>query len=337
MAKDPVQGGTGVLLRWKAVFNPGASAQLQYSLDGNAWQSISANADLSKNYFRWNVPDTFSTALVRMTIGGNTYTTDTFVISKLFATQVGFNCPDSFLFYWNRPKGVSSFRIYKLGSKFLEPVTVTNDTFYLAAKATAGSQHFTVAPILNNKEGIKVYTFDYTSQGVACYFKNFLAMLSGDHVNMVAELGSLYNVKRVTAQKLVDNQFKDISFTDNPTLQLSFQDAEPHQGVNTYRLALLLANGRIIYSSTEVAYYLNNTDYIIYPNPVRAGSTFRIQQKEPEEIRILLYDATGRLVKNGTYSDIVNPVNIAGLQKGLYVVVIEKEGVRVFRGKVIIN
>lgn len=338
MKKDPVQGGTGVLLRWKAVFNTNPPAQLQYSLDGNTWQNISTNPDLSRNYFRWNVPDTFSTAFLRMTIGGNTYVTDTFVISKLFGTAVGFNCPDSFLFYWNRPKGVDSFRIYKLGSKFLEPVTITTDTFYLGSKATAGSQHFTVAPILNNQDGIKAYTFDYTSQGVECYFKSFLALLSGNLVNLDAELGSLYNVKRITAQKLVGNQFKDLSFIDNPAaLQLHFEDAQPHQGVNTYRLALLLADGRIIYSHTEVVFYLNNTDYLIYPNPVRAGSTFKIQQREPEEIRILVYDATGRLIKNGTYSDVVNPVNIAGLQKGLYVVAIEKEGVRVFRGKVIIN
>jgi hypothetical protein len=338
MMRDPVQAATGVLLRWQADVSSGTTGQLKYSLDGINWPVISNNIDLSKNYFRWIAPDTFSTAQLVMTIGGNSFLTDTFVISKPLATQVGFNCADSFLFYWNRPTGVSSFQVYKLGSRFLEPVTVTSDTFYLGAKSTAGSNHFTVAPVVNDRNGIKAYTFNYTSQGVGCYFRTFLAQLNANKVDLLLELASLYRVQKLTVQKLSGNTVTDIQSINNPNLlEYTFIDPAPQQGVNSYRVALQLADGRIIYSSTEVVYYLINTDYLIYPNPVRAGRTFRVQQKEPADIRILLYDAAGRMVKNGTYADLVNPVNIAGLQKGLYVVVVEKEGVRVFRGKLIIN
>lgn len=338
MMHDPVQAATGVLLRWKADVSSGATGQLRYSIDGINWTTISNNIDLGKNYFRWTAPDTFATAQLVMTIGGNSFLTDTFAISKPLTAQVGFNCADSFLFYWNRPKGVSAFQVYKLKSKLLEPVTITSDTFYLAAKAAAGSNHFTVAPVLDDRQGIKAYTFDYTSQGVGCYFRTFLAQLNVNKVDLLLELASVYRVKKLTVQKLSGNAVTDIQSLNDPALlEYSFVDPAPQQGVNTYRVALQLADGRTIYSSTEVAYYLINTDYLIYPNPVRAGSTFRVQQKEPADIRILLYDAAGRMVNNGTYADLVNPVNIAGLQKGLYVVVVEKEGVRVFRGKVVIN
>lgn len=339
MENDPVQSASGVLLRWKkSHFSAGATGLLRYSIDGANWQTIATNIDLNKNYFRWNTPDTFSTAQLIMTIGSNSYITDTFMISKPLTARVGFNCADSFLLYWNRPKGVSNFRVYRLGSRFLEPVTITGDTFYLAAKSTAGSNHFTVTPLVNSKEGIKSFTFNYNTQGVGCYFKSFLAVLNVNKTELLLELASLYRVKKLTVQKLSGNAFTDIQFINDPALlQYNFTDPAPQQGVNTYRVALQLADGRIIYSSTEVVYYLNNTEYLIYPNPVRAGRTFRVQQKEPADIRILLFDATGRLVKNDVYADIINPVNIAGLQKGLYIVAIEKEGKRVFRGKVVIN
>jgi len=118
---------------------------------------------------------------------------------------------------------------------------------------------------------------------------------------------------------------------------LGYSDLALKQGVNTYRVALQLADGSIIYSQNEIVYFLGNTDYIIYPNPVRADNVFKIQQKQPDEIRVMIYDATGRLVKDGMYSDVVNPVNTAGLQAGLYVVVIVKDGAKVYRGKVIIR
>jgi hypothetical protein len=336
MPADPIEAGTRVLLRWKGVFSTSTLAQLQYTLDGANWQTISTNINANTNYFRWSAPDTFSTAMLRMTVGPNSYTTDTFVISKLINTHVGFNCPDSFLFSWNRPKGVSSFRVYRLGSKFLEPVTVTNDTFFIAAKNASSSMHYTVAPVIKSKEGMRAYTFDYTSQGVGCYFKSFLALLNGSKADLFLELGSLYNVKKLTLQKLSGNSFADIQ-TLPLALLSNYTDATLSQGVNTYRVALQLADGRIIYSNNEIVYFLNNTDYLVYPNPVHSGNTFRIQQKEPVEIRVLMHDATGRLVKDEIYSDLVNPVNIAGLQKGLYVITIVKDGANVFRGKVIIN
>jgi len=331
MPADPVEAGTGVQLRWKGTFNTGTTAQLQYTLDGSNWQNISSNIDPNKNYFRWNAPDTFSTAQLRMAVNANNYITDTFVISKLIGTRVGFNCPDSFLFSWSRPKGVNSFRVYKLGSKFLEPVTVTNDTFYIAAKTD--SKHYTVAPVIKGREGMKAYTFDYTAQGVSCYFKSFLAVLNGSSADLSIELGSLYNVKKITLQKLNRNAFIDVPLA----LLSSYTDVALSQGVNAYRVVLQLADGRTIYSTTETVFFLNNTDYLIYPNPVHAGSTFRIQQKEPDEIRVLVHDVTGRLVLDGVYSDVMNRVNVAGLPKGLYVVTVVKEGVKVFRGKLVIN
>lgn len=338
MSADPVTGGATEMARWHSTFGPGTTGTLQYSLPNGNWQTVANHVDLSKNYLPWNAPDTFSKALLRMIIAGNNHETDTFIISKLIGTEVGFNCPDSFLFYWQSVPGATAYRIYHRGSKFLEPLTTTADTFYIASKNTASSKQFTVAPVIHNREGYKTYSFDYTTQGVECYFRSFLANLNGDQAMIQLQLGSLYRVQRIVLQKFNGNDFHAIQTIDQPTdLQSNFADAALRQGVNRYRVALHLQDGKIIYSSIETVYYLPTTiPYLIYPNPATVIGGFRILQQQPDLIRVLMHDATGRLVKDEQYQDLSVTVSTFALKPGLYFVTVVKDGQKVFRGKVII-
>lgn len=338
VSQDPVTAGTGVLLRFNSTFNT-TSGQLQYSLADGNWQTISANADLTRKYFRWNAPDTFSVALLRMIITGITYTSDTFVLSKRISTQVGFNCADSFLFYWKRPPGVSSFRVYKVGNKFLEPVTITSDTFYVNAASAVNSKQFTVTPLLKNREGIKAYAFDYTTQGTSCYFKIFLAELLTNKGRLLLEIGTLYNISNIVVQKLSGNNFQAIQTITNPAnTQYIFDDASLQPGANIYRIALQLKDGRTIYSGTEVVYYTGDLDYLVYPNPSGVTTGFKILQKDAGKvIQVLLHDVAGRLVKNEEHTDLINNVSTINLQKGLYVITILKDGKKVFTGKIVLQ
>jgi hypothetical protein len=56
------------------------------------------------------------------------------------------------LFYWNKLPGIANYRVYKLGSKYLEPITVTSDSFLVLAKTTNPSLHYAVAPIIATKK-----------------------------------------------------------------------------------------------------------------------------------------------------------------------------------------
>lgn len=337
MSQDPVTAGTGVLLRFNSSFNT-PSAVLQYSpADGN-WQTITSNADLSTKYFRWNAPDTFSTALVRMVVNGTPYVSDTFVLSKRIATQVGFNCPDSFLFYWNRVRGVSNFRVYKLSNKFLEPAAATTDTFYINAPGAVNAKYFTVAPLVNNREGMRSYAFDYSTQGTACYFKSFLALPSGNKAQLSFELGTLYNVRNIIVQKFSGGSFSAIQTIANPTtLQYLADDASLLQGANIYRIALQLQDGRMIYSNPEAVYFTGKVEYVVFPNPAKVSGGFKLLQKDAEAIRVLMHDATGRLLKDEMHTDLVNKVSTINLQKGLYIVTILKAGKKVFMGKIVLQ
>jgi hypothetical protein len=340
MPKDAVTGGTTAKLRFNSTINFASKGSFEYSFGDGNWHPIAADVELSKGYCLWNVPDTFSIALVRMVPKDRTvrYETDTFVISKRINTSVGINCPDSFMFNWNRPPGVSTFRVYKVGDKFLEPVATTTDTFYMTATGAVNSKQFTVVPVIKNREGIKSYAFDYTTQGTGCRFRSFLARLDVNRAELKFELGSLYDVGKIIVQKLSGNSFQDIQTINNPTqLQYTTYDQNLQQGANIYRVALQSNNGRIIYSNTEIVYFTGNGNYLIYPNPSAAVTGFKILQRDAEEIRVLLHDAAGRIVKDERHASLINSVSTINLQKGLYVITILKEGEKVFTGKVVLQ
>src|SRR5204862_2440041 len=122
--------------------------------------------------------------------------------------------------------GITNYTVYKLGSKYLEPITVTSDSFMLLAKTTNPSLHYAVAPIIGNKEVVKSYTFNYTTQGVECYFRSFLALLVDKSAQLTGSLGTLYNINKVVLEKFYGTEYIPLQQIVNPSLLvLSFTDA----------------------------------------------------------------------------------------------------------------
>ena len=139
-------------------------------------------------------------------------------------------------------------------------------------------------------------------------------------------------------QKLSGNTFQTIQTINNPsTVLFDLIDGSLAQGVNTYRAAIQLQDGRIIYSNTDVVYYLATTGYLLYPNPAPVYGGFKILQQQPDIIRVLMHDATGRLVKDEMQQGIVMTITTFGLQRGLYFVTILQEDKKVFKGKIVIG
>src|SRR4030095_5602052 len=187
-------------IRWYSSFSV-TNGILEYTINGTTWQQIQNPIDLNTGHYYWNVPSMTSTAQLRMIIGSNIFLSDTFTIANRTTTGVGFNCPDSFLIYWNKLPTVSNYRIYKLGDKFLEPLTMTADSFLIIARANNPSLHYAAAPIIGSKEGVKSYTINYSIQGVECYIRSFLAFLNGNTTQLTLSVGSLYNVNKIVFEK----------------------------------------------------------------------------------------------------------------------------------------
>jgi type IX secretion system substrate protein len=81
---------------------------------------------------------------------------------------------------------------------------------------------------------------------------------------------------------------------------------------------------------------IDNRDITLSPNP--AGSFVRLQNFEPDlgrEYQMVIADVAGRIVKRVPLTS--NEVDISGLQNGMFIVSIQREGKRIFTSKLIVN
>ncbi|WP_166437060.1 S8 family peptidase [Niastella caeni] len=336
---DYVKGGENNLVRWSSSFNTNTGL-LQYSVNkGVSWQTINNATPLAAGSAYWPAPDTFQTALLRMTINGQTFTSDTFTISSVLPLMVGFNCPDSAMIYWDKVPGVNNYTVYRLGEKYLQPLLTSADTS-LIIRQPGNLLWYTVAPVIGNRHGLKAYTINYQTQGVDCYLKSFLVDLEDENTGLLtAEIGTAYNVKSISFEKLTGKGYQLLQ-AFQPVTSLSFQlnDKNLADGVNTYRVKIELTNGKIIYSDPQSIYYFLTTRYIIFPNPVKATSTLWVLTKEePQNTHLLLYNTMGQKVLQYRLTQTAESIPLPGLKSGIYFILIQKNGKKDYSGKVMIQ
>ncbi|MES2774156.1 MAG: S8 family serine peptidase [Bacteroidota bacterium] len=318
-AIDNLTAGATNTIRWESSF-PDGFGQLEYSLNGTNWQLINTLTDLKKASYKWLVPDTFSIALLRMKVGAQVFVSDTFTISKRMVTAVGLNCPDSFLFYWPKVSGITRYQVFRLVNSYLQPILTTTDTAIIISKSMSPSLHYTVAPVIGNKTGVKSFTFNYSTQGIDCYFKSFFAQLnSSNTVLLDLELGSNYRIKKMDWQKLSGGNFQTLQ-TVSPvnSLQFSYTDRTLFKGINTYRVKIELENGQIIYSHEESVNFLQDAEYIIFPNPVSQNGLLHMLTKDPDSRTIEIYNMMGVKIFEKKTNDVLTSFAINRLNKGLY-------------------
>jgi len=313
------------ILRWESGYS-NVTGQLEYSLNnGNTWQPIDNSVDLTKGYYKWFPPDSFITARLRMNFASQNFISDTFTISKRFDVHVGFNCPDSFMLYWNKIPGVSDYRVYRVGDKYMEPLLITNDTAVILAKQTNTSLHYAVAPLLSNKTGVRSYGYNYTTQGVGCYVRTFLGQLINNAARLDLELGTTYNVKSITWQKLTLNGYVSLQTLNIISgLNFSYIDNLLAHGLNIYRVKIELLDGRIIYSETATVYFANEP-YFIYPNPVAQYQDVTLISNTPDIAQLQLFNSIGMKLFEKTLNDWSNTIPTGKLSKGIYLLRIIKD------------
>jgi len=308
------------VVRWKSSFS-GAAGNLEFSIDdGKNWQTIQNTLDLTAGHYKWDGPSLTGTAQLRMTIGSKQFISDTFTLSQRISTGVGFNCPDSFLIYWNKIQDVNDYRIFKLGNKYLEPFLVTADSLLILDKHANPSLYYAVAPLINNREGVKSYTFNYTTQGVECYIRSFLALLVDNTVQLDLTLGTLYNVNRITLEKNDGANYIQLQQLTSPAdLKMSFSDTRLKKGLNIYRIKLALNNGTVIYSQPETVYYFSGSVFIVYPNPARQDQPIHILSADTlQNTKLQVLNTLGQKVYELAIDDENLQIPAGRLSKGLY-------------------
>lgn len=337
---DYVKGGEANLLRWSSTFST-TTGLLEYSVDkGTSWKTVNNAATLATGNVYWQAPDTYSTALLRMTINGQTFISDTFTISTPPGIQVGFNCEDSALLFWNKLPGIKSYTVYRLGDKYLQPLVTSADTSFIV-RAPGDKLWYTIAPVINgNYQGMKAYTINFRTQGVDCYLRSFFADLQNGNMGwLTASIGTMLNVKSITFEKLVNRQWQALQ-TTQPVTTLNFElgDNNLTDGVNTYRVKIGLTNGLFITSEPQSIYYFLTTRYIIFPNPARTNSTLTVLMKdEPQNAYLQLFNSLGQKVLQQRLTQTAESIPLSKLKGGIYFVIIQKNGKKEFASKVMVQ
>jgi hypothetical protein len=320
---DNIFSAAANLIRWGSTFSSGTGS-IDYSINnGSTWKNIAANVNLATGYTSWSAPDTAVLALLRITIGAMQFVSDTFTISDKPDIKVGLNCADSVLLYWNKTKGISNYQLYGLGKKYLETIVQVADTEFIFNKNNLAYTQFAVAPIIKNKNGVKSYVTNYTTQIVDCYVVNLLADLANDSNAFIQlSIGTTYYIKKIVFEKLAGSNFTSLQEVNSIAgLNYTFTDTHLHKGLNIYRAAIYLLDGRIIYSYTVSVVYFDDAEILLYPNPVKQHSIVSIQLKPLSNQVVKVTDAYGRLVflKKTSNTAFNFPANFAA---GLYIVII---------------
>lgn len=327
------------VLRFQSGF-ANTTGNLELSTDnGTSWQPISSSVDITKGYYKLLTPNITSKALLRFSVAGNTFVSDTFTISQRLATSVGFNCTDSFLIAWPPVTGATGYRISKLGAKYMEPLMVTADTFVVLSKQLNPSLHYSVTPLLSGKAAVRSYSFNYEQQGAGCYTRSFIADLTTDNKGSLSLLlSTTYNVRSISFEKYLANGFSLLA--NQPvanTTQYQFIDQKLIAGTNLYRAVIELNDGRKIISDTASLFFTANKAAVVYPNPALVNGFVTILTEQDDDVIFQLIDNYGRVVLQQQITDYPQQIALPGLQKGIHYYRLLKKNKKVQTGILIVQ
>jgi hypothetical protein len=306
--------------------------------NGTTWQTITNTINLNNGYFKLQTPDLFTKALLRITVNGKVYTTDTFTISKRVTIKTGYNCPDSVLVYWNKVNEATGYRIHTLGNKYLQSFITTTDTLLLVAKTTISNPYFAVEPLLQTKAAIRSYTLNYETDGTGCYIKNFYAALNISNTgDLLLELGTSYRIRSISVEKQKAGGFETLTnVSASAALQYSFTDNNLIHGSNIYRAVVELTDGRKIYSDTAILYFNGAKPAVVYPNPAPRDGTVTVLVEQDDNLRFELINSLGRVVLIQRLNDYPQQISLFKLPKGVYYYRVTKAGSQIQSGKLLI-
>ena len=119
-------------------------------------------------------------------------------------------------------------------------------------------------------------------------------------------------------------------------MQYTSTDQTIKPGSNIYRAVIELTDGRLIYSSTAIIYFVGTKPAVVYPNPVQRNGSLTVLA-ENDAIQFQLIDNNGRVVLQKQLKDYPQQLSLLNLPKGIYYYRLLKDNRKLQSGIVIIN
>ena len=331
---DHVEATTTPYLRWENTYeNQTGELSIQYG-NGN-WETIGP-ANLNDEYFKYKLKDTTVSARLKMSVAGTDYTSGVFSITKAQEVSVENDCEDAFILAWNSLENTESYTLYELQANRLAPILTTADTLLTLDKKNYTGNVYAIKPTLTNGlEGLKSFAINIENKNTGCYLTDFLVLLDEDGVaNIRLGLNVPFQIDEVVINKefqLSSEVFQQFIPGNQPSFLFKDDDLTP--GIYYYSTQLKTMNGELINSDTLSLFYTDDNTAIAFPNPVE-GNVVNILNNYPGGV-LQIVDSKGAVIKNYDLVNTVEPIELAGITKGVYIYRILFEDKVVNSGRII--
>lgn len=314
---------------------------LSYSFNGENWNTIHSQVDLSTGSLHWSPPDTLAQALLRMQIGTDYFVTDTFTLAPQPSLQFVLNCEDSIAVSWTKEAGIDQYQFYRLAEKYMEPFRLTSDTFAVFQKEELGRPFIAFAPLISNdRTSVRSLTYALDRQAANCYAQNFSGEIVGEEALLYLNLTTDYGIETLELERLIGGQFINRGRTAVSNGKFfKFIDKDLQTGLNQYRVKLILANGTFVYSPVVELDYIQPDHFLLYPNPISRRGDFQIlyNTSEPEKVLFQVYTALGAQVLSTSITDLETAYYADDFQSGIYFYRFVKDGQLLQSGKLVVR
>ena len=271
--------------------------------NGVTWKQIASTIKLAKQQYKWNIPDTATIAKLKMDCTFGTFYSKDFIIAPVTKLNIAFLCKDSMQLSWNPHVYASSYTLFTLiDSAYMKNIGTTSDTSIILQRNNNIGNIFAVQPKLaNGLWATKSAAIDIRTQAVNCYYKNLLADIDGNNVNITLELSTTINVDSIQFEKLNSAGAVIEKLDKRQVIASQFiydtKDKSPTTGKNYYRAKIFLKNGASFYS--DIASVISNGDKFIfmYPNPTRHNQPINYQVKKVvDKLNVSIYNMQGQFL-----------------------------------------
>jgi len=338
----PYNGETTSHLRWESSYPDAEKGQLYFRIiNGDSWTLINEDIQLSDENFRWDPLIVNDFVQLKMDVGQKSYVSDTFSISEPLRLKVGYNCTDSLSYYWNSIPEVDNYTIYNLDGAEMKALLNTQDTSITINKSDLNSSYLKIQPFKNGRPLIQGSAIDYQLQGSNCFLESyFVESVQEEGIYHFLKLSSLSGVEKIKFEKRndVENKWEVLSEFDAGSFEIEYLENKPQNGFNTSRAVIDFTNGESIVSEPQSTYFVNSSDFIVYPNPLLLGDDLKVFAKEENSEAIMsFYNLQGQELLSFPVPKDRNFLDLDILSPGLYMFRIIDRDQKLSQGKILIQ
>jgi hypothetical protein len=308
---DILKAESNHLLGWTA--HTPSSGNLAYRINNGTWLAIGL-VDVTKK-IKWKPPRVFAKAQLKMELNGYEYLSDEFTVSPQLEIKTEFICADSLLISWKSLPQPTQYKVYTMGSQYLQAIESTGDT--VKVFRNPASPYFAVKPVLSGSEGLISATINYTQQGALCYLNLFEARrISAEAVQVDVSLGSLYKIQTINILKENGETKTTIVSLLPDQLEIIFTDQDLIAGKTEYWAEIVLQNGVKVLSQPVPIIIEKSGTAVLWPNPVTDNDYLKIISSGKGEFR--LTNSMGQILFSKNLTLLEDELDLSGLMPGLY-------------------